>query len=102
MSAARQVRNDDSKAMFKSGNLKGPIRAAAAKSMNEQERFAASAFQVVNHQPIIAKERHRNRSSPSMAVVAACLVSASNRAESAFRHLVPLSVIPHSRLPADP
>jgi hypothetical protein len=47
MSAAREIRNDYPKSLLERRDLKSPIRAGAAESVNEHQRFALTAFQVV-------------------------------------------------------
>ena len=56
--AARQVRNDYTKSFLERRDLKCPIRAVAAESMNEYQRFALTAFHVVQRKIFVAKKRH--------------------------------------------
>ena len=47
VSAARQIGDDHAKSLFERRDLKRPVGAAAAKSVDEHQGFAPAAYQIV-------------------------------------------------------
>jgi hypothetical protein len=58
VSAAGQIRDNHAKALFQCRDLEGPRRSAASETVDEYQRLALTALEVVQRKIFVAKKRH--------------------------------------------
>jgi hypothetical protein len=59
--AAGQIRDDYAKALFQCRDLESPGRATASETVDEDQRLALTALQIVQRKIFVAKKRHGRR-----------------------------------------